>query len=150
MKRIISSDTCKLNHSAEKVFNAVADVSVYKDWWSKKVKVDVLESNDNFIGSKVEIRASGGWFRCEVVSANKPVEVRIKYYEGVQLGEGIWTLEKMGENETVLTYSINLEPNGFMPRLPFQLLKLFKNSFEINERNVCKSGQISFFEITTL
>ena len=69
------------------------------------------------VGSQVDIRASGGWFRCEVVSVNKPNEVRIKYYEGVQLGAGIWKVKKTGENETMLTYDINLEPNGFMPRL---------------------------------
>ena len=117
MKRIISSDSCKLNHSAEKVFDAVSDVTVYKDWWSSNVRIKVLNAKEGRVGSQVEIRASGGWFRCEVVSMNKPDEVRIKYYEGVQLGEGIWKVEKTGENETVLTYDINLEPNGFVPRL---------------------------------
>lgn len=117
MRRIFSEDSYKYKHSVEKVFNAVADVTVYKDWWSKKVKVNILKSTDNFTGSKVEIRASGGWFRCEIISVNKPNEVRVQYYEGVQKGEGIWSLKKTGESETVLTYSINLEPNGFIPRL---------------------------------
>lgn len=117
MKRIISSDSCILKHSAEKVFDAVSDVTVYKDWWSSNVKIKVLNAKAERTGSRVEIRASGGWFRCEIVSVSKPDEVRIKYYEGVQLGEGIWKVEKTGENETMLTYDINLEPNGFMPRL---------------------------------
>lgn len=117
MKRIISSDSCILKHSAEKVFDAVSDVTVYKDWWSSNVKIKVLNTKAERTGSQVEIRASGGWFRCEVVSVSMPDEVRIKYYEGVQLGDGIWKIEKTGENETMLTYDINLEPNGFTPRL---------------------------------
>lgn len=116
MRRIISNDSYKLNHNTEKVFNAVADVTVYKDWWSKNVKVKVLESKDDFIGSRVEIRTSGGRFRCEVVSVKNPSEVRICYYDGVQTGEGIWTIIPEGEFGTLLTYSINLEPNGFIPR----------------------------------
>ena len=126
MKRIISSDSCKLSHSAEKVFDAVSDVTVYKDWWSSNVKIKVLEAKEVRVGSRVEIRASGGWFRCEVVSMSKPNEVRIKYYEGVQLGEGIWKLEKLGENETMLTYNINLEPNGLMPRFLSNLINFSK------------------------
>lgn len=117
MKRIVSKDTIILNHSAEKVFYAVADVTVYKDWWSRKVSVNVLESKESFTGSKVEVSASGGRFRCEIVSAVKHSEVRVKYYDGVQTGEGIWTIEEISDSKTRLTYSINLEPNGFIPRL---------------------------------
>lgn len=116
MRKIISVDSCKLNHNAEKIYEAVSDVSVYKDWWSKNVKIKVLHISDNCIGSKVEIRASGGWFRCEIVSVNSPKEVAIKYYEGVQKGMGIWKIEKTGENESIVTYSIELEPVGFIPR----------------------------------
>jgi ribosome-associated toxin RatA of RatAB toxin-antitoxin module len=126
MRRIISTDSGRINHSAEKVFSAVADVMVYNNWWSKRVKVEVLESNADFIGSKVEIRASGGWFRCEIVSVNKPFEVRVFYYAGVQKGEGIWTIIPAGDSGAVLTYSINLEPNGFMPRLLSNFLNFSK------------------------
>jgi ribosome-associated toxin RatA of RatAB toxin-antitoxin module len=126
MRRIISTDSCRINHSAEKVFYAVADVMVYKNWWNKRVKVEVLESNADFIGSKVEIRASGGWFRCEIVSVKKPFEVRVFYYAGVQKGEGIWTIIPAGDSGAVLTYSINLEPNGFMLRLLSNFLSFSK------------------------
>ncbi|MCU0373086.1 MAG: SRPBCC family protein [Ignavibacteria bacterium] len=116
MRRIISTDTCRFNHGAEKVFYAVADVTGYKNWWSKNVKVLVLESNVNFIGSKVEVSASGGRFRCEIVSVKKPFEVRVRYYAGVQKGEGNWTIIPESDSVTGLTYSIDLEPNGFIPR----------------------------------
>ena len=115
MRRIISTDSYRLKFSAERVFNAVSDVSVYKDWWSRKVKIKVLNMTEELAGSRVEIRASGGWFRCEIVSVMRNSEVRVKYYEGVQTGEGIWNLEKAGDEETNLTYSINLEPNGIIP-----------------------------------
>lgn len=117
MRRIISEDSYKLTHSAEEVFEAVSDVRVYKDWWSSNVKIKVLNVTDERTGSRVEIRASGGWFRCEITEVKKPSEVRVKYYEGVQIGEGIWKIEKDDDGYTVLSYSIDLEPNGLMPRL---------------------------------
>jgi ribosome-associated toxin RatA of RatAB toxin-antitoxin module len=115
MKKIISADTCILKYEPELIFDAISDVTVYDKWWSKNVKIKVLQYNDNRIGSKVEVHALGGWFRCEIVSTSPPNEVRIKYYEGVQKGLGIWTIEKTGDNKSILTYSIDLEPVGLFP-----------------------------------
>jgi ribosome-associated toxin RatA of RatAB toxin-antitoxin module len=126
MRRIISVDSCVLNHNAEKVFDAISDVTVYKDWWSSNVKVKVIVETENRVGSKVEIRASGGWFRCEITSLIPPNEIRVKYYYGVQVGEGIWSIEKTGANESVVTYSIDLEPVGFMAKLLSNFMNLSK------------------------
>lgn len=85
MRRIISTDSYRLKFSAERVFNAVSDVSVYKDWWSRKVKIKVLNMTEELAGSRVEIRASGGWFRCEIVSVMRNSEVRVKYLREMAL-----------------------------------------------------------------
>jgi len=45
-KRIISSDSCILSHSADKVFDAVSDARVYKDWWSSNVRIKVLNAKE--------------------------------------------------------------------------------------------------------
>ncbi len=110
------------------------EVIVRKDNFIKQLKVAlgerklnlVLESIVNFIGSKVEVSASGGRFRCEIVSVKKPFEVRVRYYAGVQKGEGLWTIIPAGDSGAVLTYSINLEPNGFIPRLLSNFLNFSK------------------------
>lgn len=132
MRKIISADSCRLKHSADKIFEAVSDVSVFKDWWSKNIKIKVLHISENRIGSKVEIRASGGWFRCEVVSVSPPNEVIIKYYEGVQKGEGVWKIRKAGDDESVVTYSIELEPVGIIPRF----LSNFMNFSKLHSKSM--------------
>lgn len=116
MKRIISNDVYISRHSPEKLFAAVSDISTYHKWWGNKVKVKIIEKTENKIGSKVEVRASGGWFNCEILSMTPFTEVRTKYFAGVQKGEGVWKIEKLNENETKLSYSIDLEPNGIIPR----------------------------------
>jgi ribosome-associated toxin RatA of RatAB toxin-antitoxin module len=128
MKKIISSDSIELNFSLEIVFEAVSDVTCYAKWWSKNVKVKVLENTANRIGSKVEIHASGGRFRCEIESLEPFREVRIRYYDGVQRGEGIWKIEKLSEKKSILNYSVDLEPVGFLPKF----LSRFINFSEIH------------------
>ncbi len=117
MTKIISSDSRVFNYKPELIFKAVSDVTEYEKWWSKKVKITVVETYENLTGSKVEIKAFGGWFRCEIVSVIPFKEVKIKYYDGVQLGDGIWKLGTDEKGSTKLTYEIELVPNGFIPKL---------------------------------
>lgn len=126
MKKIISVDFCKLNYKPELIFDAISDVTVYKEWAGENVKVEVLYDSDKRVGSKVEIHALGGWFKTEIISMNPPNEVRIKYYEGVQKGEGLWKIENAGNNESILTYSIDLEPVGFLPRFLSEFMDFSK------------------------
>ncbi|HMV78159.1 MAG TPA: SRPBCC family protein [Leptospiraceae bacterium] len=116
MRRIIADDSAVFSFSPEKVYSAVSDMSTYEKWWGKKVKVKVLELSPQGVGSKVEVHAVGGWFRCEIISLKPFEEAGILYYDGVQKGKGIWSIEKLGAGKTKLSYSIDLEPNGFVPR----------------------------------
>lgn len=117
MRRITAQDSAVFNCPAEKIYDAVADMSQYEKWWGPKVKVKILEISSSQIGSKVEVRAAGGWFRCEIISLKPFEEIGILYYEGVQKGEGIWRINKLEKNIAELTYLIDLEPNGFIPRI---------------------------------
>ncbi len=126
MRRIIADDSSVFRYSPEKIYSTVSNMSTYEKWWGKKVKVKVLEITADGIGSKVEVRAVGGWFRCEIISLKPPEEIGILYYEGVQKGKGIWRIEKRGEKDTKLSYSIDLEPNGFFPRVLSNFLNFSK------------------------
>ena len=117
MRRIISNDKYIYKHNAEKIFDAISDFRVYSLWWGKEVQVKLIQVTERKIGSQVEVKASGGWFRCELVSLKPFEEVRIKYYEGVQSGEGIWKINQLEDGKCELIYSIDLEPKGFIPRL---------------------------------
>ena len=130
MKRIISNDKYVYKHDPEKIFDAISDFRVYSQWWGKDVKLKLILVTENKIGSQVEVRASGGWFRCELVSLTPFEEVRIKYYEGVQSGEGIWRINRLDNGNSELVYSIDLEPKGLLPRF----LSNFINFSEIHSK----------------
>jgi ribosome-associated toxin RatA of RatAB toxin-antitoxin module len=116
MRRIISNDKYLYKHDPEKIFDAISDFRFYSQWWGKKVHVKLIQVTENKIGSRVEVHASRGWFRCELVSLLPFEEVRIKYYEGVQSGEGIWKINRLEDGKCELIYSIDLEPKGLLPR----------------------------------
>lgn len=116
MRRIIASDAYEYPFSPQLIYQVLADIPGYKNWWPRGVKVKVLEENENKLGSKIEVWASGGWFRCMTTSLNPPSSVDVLYYAGVVLGESKWTITPLENGMTKVTYSIDLEPNGVLPR----------------------------------
>ncbi|MCE1165054.1 MAG: SRPBCC family protein [Bacteroidetes bacterium] len=117
MRKIICRDFVRLDHETADIFNAVADVNTYKNWWGKKVKVKVLESKPGFIGSKIEIKSSGGKFYCEIVDVIPLRHVVVNYYKGVVRGKGIWIVDCVTDSGCALHYNIDLVPHGIIPRL---------------------------------
>ncbi len=67
-------------------------------------------------GSRFEVRPRGGSFVCEVVALLDQHELHIRYVDGLHRGTGVWTLRPL-ENGTQVCYQIDLEPQGFVPRL---------------------------------
>lgn len=126
MRRIKANDCAKLEGSVEKIFDIISDVRTYPNWWPTSVKVKVLEHKDDGLGSKIEVRAAGGWFRCTITSVDKPTKIGIQYYDGVQKGEGWWTITKIDENLVQVCYTIDLEPYGFVPRILSNFLDFSK------------------------
>ncbi|ACL20958.1 hypothetical protein Dhaf_2935 [Desulfitobacterium hafniense DCB-2] len=72
----------------------------------------ILEKSRDHLHAKIEVWASGGWFRCETISLSFPNRVDIRYYQGVVIGESWWDLEELENGGTKVSYSIALEPHG--------------------------------------
>jgi len=117
MRKIVCRDSCELQHDAGRVFKAVSDVSAYEHWWPEDVKIKVICRNENISGSKVEIRSSGGRFKCELISFVDCKEVTVNYYGGVLRGSAVWLIEKKNGDSCRLHYNLDLVPHGFLPEL---------------------------------
>lgn len=85
------------------------------------------------MGSQFEIRPRGSWFICEVAQVVLGREILIEYVDGVHRGTGYWTLEKV-DNGTRACYQIDLEPQGWIPRL----LSNWMGSGKMHSRSMAK------------
>ncbi|XWX61461.1 SRPBCC family protein [Desulfitobacterium sp. AusDCA] len=113
----LSATDCKLYpYSYEKIYKVLSDLPGYAQWWPWGVKVKVLARNSNPMGEKIEVWASGGWFRCEICSLEPSKRVGIQYYQGVVLGETHWTITPQQDGQTKVCYTIDLELNGILPK----------------------------------
>jgi ribosome-associated toxin RatA of RatAB toxin-antitoxin module len=98
------------------VYAALLDFQNYPRWWPAQLRVRVLKATADHVGSQIEVRPRGGWFICEVGPVIHEKEILIRYVEGVHRGTGRWTFEKVAEG-TCACYQIDLEPQGWLPRL---------------------------------
>ena len=98
------------------VYAALLDCDRYPRWWPAQLRVRVLNSTPDRVGSRIEIRPRGGWFTCEVRQVVPDKEILIEYVEGVHRGTGRWTFERLAGG-TRACYQIDLEPRGWLPRL---------------------------------
>jgi ribosome-associated toxin RatA of RatAB toxin-antitoxin module len=124
MRRIKATDYREYPFSPELIYETLKDVSGYKNWWPKGVKVKVLEETLNGLDSKIEVWASGGWFRCKTTAFNPPNRVNIQYYAGVVKGESYWSIELLENGMTKVGYIIDLEPHGILPRLVSNVINI--------------------------
>lgn len=104
-------------YSPETIFKVLADAPGYAKWWPFDVKVKVLKQSLSGVDSKIEVWASGGWFRCKVTSLDAPYRVGIQYYDGVVSGNSDWRIETLSNGLTRVSYSIDLEPHGVVARV---------------------------------
>lgn len=99
------------------IFDLVSDMGSYPRWWPAGVKGKVLENNPAKVGSKVEIVANGGKFRCELIGLEPPHRVQVHYYGGVIRGDSVWSLEELGDRQIKLCYEVQVVPHGVLPNL---------------------------------
>jgi uncharacterized protein YndB with AHSA1/START domain len=98
------------------VFGALLDCENYPRWWPAHLRVRVLKTTPDAVDSRIEIRPRGGRFICKIAQVVPNREIVIEYVEGVHRGTGRWALEKLAEG-TRACYQIDLEPQGWLPRL---------------------------------
>ncbi len=126
MRRIVASDYQEYPFSPELIYQVLSDISGYKKWWPWGIRVKVLKKTPEGLDSKIEVWASGGWFRCKTTSLNPTDSVSIQYYAGVVSGESYWSIEALGNGMTKVCYTIDLEPHGVMPRLLSNVINISK------------------------
>lgn len=117
MQRLMAEDFQVYAYPPEKIYEVLSDIPGYARWWPWGVRVKVLEKNPSRIGDKIEVWASGGWFRCKVNALQPTERIGIEYYAGVVLGETYWTITPQQEGGTKVCYTINLELHGSLPKL---------------------------------
>ena len=116
MRRNQATDCRTLPFDVAEVYAAFLDFDGYPRWWPGQLRVRVLKVTPDRAGSRIEIRPRGGRFNCEIGQAIPDREILIEYVEGVHRGTGRWTFERLAEG-TRACYGIDLEPQGWLPRL---------------------------------
>lgn len=116
MRRIQATDCRILPFDVAEVYAALLDFESYPRWWPGNLRVRALQVTPERVGSQIEIRPRGGWFICEIAQVIPDKEIVIRYVAGVHRGTGRWTLERVA-NGTRACYQIDLEPQGWLPRL---------------------------------
>lgn len=107
MKTISSLDQKVLNFKIEQVFDVISDFSTYSEWFPNSIKLEVLNSNKEKVGSLIKISIGIVSFQCELMRINKNKEI-IVHYTGSYEGNGIWYFLETGKG-TKLMYEIDLE-----------------------------------------
>jgi uncharacterized protein YndB with AHSA1/START domain len=115
VKRIQANDCRTLPFDVTTVYAALIDFENYPKWWPADLRLRVLATTVDLVGSRFEVRPTGGSFVCEVAQAVTEKELVIQYVDGLHRGTGIWTLERTPDG-TRLCYQIDLEPQGWLPR----------------------------------
>lgn len=116
MRRTQVTDCRVFSFDAACVFAALIDFESYPKWWPGELRLKVLSVTADLVGSRFEVRPRGGSFVCEVVTLDDLRELQIRYVDGLHRGTGLWTL-RPHEYGTQVCYQIDLEPQGFVPRL---------------------------------
>lgn len=117
MQHLAAKDCQVYAYSSDKIYEVLSDIPGYAKWWPWGVRVKVIEQSPDRVGDKIEVWASGGWFRCRVSALQPSKRVEINYYEGVVVGQTYWTITPLLDGRTKVCYAIDLDLNGLFPKL---------------------------------
>ena len=83
MTPIRATDELIVPFPKDKVWNVLADVASYPDWWPRAVGLSVLNAEPEIVGSSFELRPLGGRpFRSRIESIEAPNKLRMQYFGG--------------------------------------------------------------------
>ncbi len=98
--------------SIESVWESVADVASYADWWPKSIRVRVLQVETDGIGSCLELHPVGGRaFRCRIEAIARPSQMTMQYFGGFISGQGEWRLQSV-DGGTKVQYHLDVQAAG--------------------------------------
>jgi len=133
MKQIHSINSITIPFSARQIWTILTDIPSYPLWWPSTLKIKVLNTTQNIIGSQVEIRPYGGIpFFCEFSQSVEPVKLVMKY-SGIYSGLGVWTLSEMN-GQTKIDYEIYLEINNLFIRLLSYVVPIEKIHYTLMDK----------------
>lgn len=107
MRNLTSLDQKVLSHKVEDVFKVVSNFETYKEWFPEDVKVTVIETTPDGIGSIIKVENGIIRFNIEMMRVNPNKEILVRY-SGAYEGEGIWYFFET-TNGTKLMYEIELK-----------------------------------------
>jgi ribosome-associated toxin RatA of RatAB toxin-antitoxin module len=116
VRRTRATDCRILPFPVGQVGAGLLDFASYPRWWPAQLRIRVLRTTPDHVGSRIEVRPRGGWFICEIAQVIPNREILIHYVDGVHRGTGRWTVEPV-DGGTRVCYQIDLEPHGSLPRL---------------------------------
>ena len=134
MTSIFATDERIIPFPKDEVWNVLADVAAYPDWWPRAVGLRVLNAESEIVGSSFELRPLGGRpFRCRIESIEAPSKIRMQYLGGFIEGRGEWRIESLGSN-TQVQYELNVQATGRMVAWIGRLLPLSRfHSYQMKQ-----------------
>jgi len=124
MTKICARDSYIYPYSPQEIYPLLANIPGYKEWWPGEFHVRILEKTEDYLHSKIEVWASGGWFRCETTALEFPKRIDIQYYQGVVVGNSWWDLEEVAGGHTKVSYCIDLKPNGRIMNVAAKIINI--------------------------
>ena len=111
---IQADDAVLLPHPPEEVWRVLYDVERYPAWWPRSLRVRVISSTPEVIGSQFEIRTSGGRpFCCRIVGFTDQRSIQTEYFGGFITGRGEWRIEPEGTG-TRVRYILDVQASGWL------------------------------------
>jgi uncharacterized protein YndB with AHSA1/START domain len=124
MTPILAKDERTIPFLVGEVWNVLANIEAYPNWWPRSVGLRVLSSEREIVGSSFELRPLGGRpFRCRIQSIESPSKLRLHYFGGFIEGRGEWRLESSGPN-TQVQYLLDVQAAGRVVAFIGRLLPL--------------------------
>lgn len=92
------------------VWRALADFEHFADWWPWPLRPRASRVAETLAGSRYEVRPlAGPHFECEVVAAEPPSLLRVRYVSGPYAGTGEWRLSTAGSpSRASVRYAVDL------------------------------------------
>ena len=100
--RIRTNRSLTVPHTAEVIWEVLADVARYQEWWPVRFGVQVLEAPKSLLGTVIEVRPRlGRTFRCRFEEVQEPRSIRIRFFGGVLEGPCYLVLDSLEESTRV-------------------------------------------------
>ncbi len=105
--------------SIKKFYQAITDLKKYPEFVDGVSGMEILQENGNDIKAKMSVNIIKSFSYVLKLKKTEPTELSWSLESGdlVKINNGKWTLKDLGNNQTQVTYSLEIEVKGFLPGL---------------------------------